>query len=122
MSHKTLKSVNKLESPYQNQLLENDMSDKQSKSDDKRLNNLSRAGRPKGVPNKTTAEIKQAIGVFISHNADKLNDWIAEVEDPAKRIDLYLKAMEYAVPKLARNEHVGDEKQPIVNVYKWQDD
>lgn len=97
------------------------MSNKISKSDDKRLENLSRAGRPKGVPNKTTAQIKEAIGVFISHNADKLNDWIAEVDDPAKRIDLYLKAMEYAVPKLARTEHVGDEQQPIKHVVQFED-
>lgn len=98
------------------------MSDKISKSGDKRLDNLSRAGRPKGVPNKTTAQIKEAIGFFISSNSDKLNEWIEQIDDPAKRIDLYLKAMEYAVPKLARTEHVGDETKPIVNVYKWQDD
>ena len=79
-------------------------------------------GRVAGTPNKTTAEIKEAIGVFISHNADKLNDWIAEIDDPAKRIDLYFKAMEYAVPKLARTEHVGDDTAPIVTVFKFQDD
>lgn len=79
------------------------------------------AGRKPGVPNKTTSQIKEALGVFISNNVDKLNDWIAEVDDPAKRIDLYFKAMEYAVPKLARTEMVGDEKQPVVTVIKFED-
>ena len=80
------------------------------------------AGRKPGVPNKTTAQVKEALGVFISNNVDKLNDWIAEVDDPAKRIDLYFKAMEYAVPKLARTEHVGDATAPVVTVFKFQDD
>lgn len=77
-------------------------------------------GRKPGVPNKTTAQIKEAIGVFISTNADLLNDWIAEVDDPAKRIDLYFKAMEYAVPKLARMTVVSEEK-PDDTPLTWGD-
>ena len=80
------------------------------------------AGRKLGVPNKTTAEVKQAMASFTADNIDQLTTWLSQVDDPSKRIDLFLKALEYTMPKLARNEHVGDEKQPIVNVYKWQDD
>jgi len=39
--------------------------------------------------------------------------WLNAIDDPAKRLDLYFKALEYTMPKLARSEVVGDEKQPI---------
>jgi len=78
-------------------------------------------GRVAGTPNKTTAQIKEAISAFISNNSEKLDEWIAQVDDPAKRIDLYFKAMEYAVPKLARTEMVGDEQQPVVTIIKFED-
>lgn len=78
-------------------------------------------GRPKGSPNKTTAQIKEAIGFFISQNSDKLNEWIEQVDDPAKRIDLYFKAMEYALPKLARSEVAVEESVKTINVYTWSD-
>lgn len=79
-------------------------------------------GRVKGSVNKSSAEVKAALAVFTSENIDSLSQWLVEVDDPAKRIDLFLKALEYTMPKLARSELVGDENKPIVNIYKWQDD
>lgn len=70
-------------------------------------------GRTKGTPNKATADVKQAIAAFTSANVDKLDMWLNAIDDPAKRLDLYFKALEYTMPKLARSEVVGDEKQPI---------
>ena len=75
--------------------------------------NLNRAGRKPGVPNKSTTELKQAITAFTSRNADKIDMWLNEIDDPAKRLDLYFKALEYTMPKLARSELVGDKEQPI---------
>ena len=75
--------------------------------------NLNRAGRKPGVPNKSTTELKQAITAFTSRNADKIDMWLNEIDDPAKRLDLYFKALEYSMPKLARSELVGDKEQPI---------
>lgn len=79
------------------------------------------AGRKPGVPNKTTAEVKQAMASFTADNIDHLTTWLSQVDDPSKRIDLFLKALEYTMPKLARSEMVGDENKPIVHVYKWRD-
>jgi hypothetical protein len=70
-------------------------------------------GRAKGVPNKSTADVKEAIAAFTSANVSKLDEWLNSIDDPAKRLDLYFKALEYTMPKLARSELVGDEKQPI---------
>jgi hypothetical protein len=71
------------------------------------------AGRPAGVPNTATGEVKAAIAAFTSANVDKLDEWLNSIEDPAKRLDLYFKALEYTMPKLARSELVGDKDQPI---------
>jgi len=75
--------------------------------------NLNRAGRKPGVPNKSTTELKQAITAFTSRNADKIDMWLNEIDDPAKRLDLYFKALEYTMPKLARTELSGDKENPI---------
>jgi hypothetical protein len=83
-------------------------------------------GRQKGVPNKSTAELKAAIAAFASKHVDEMSKWLLEVEDPAKRIDLTLRAMEYALPKLARTEQVGEDGGPIKQqtqiVVKFGDD
>jgi len=71
------------------------------------------AGRKAGVPNKVTGDVKAAIAAFTSANVDKLDMWLNSIDDPAKRLDLYFKALEYTMPKLARSELVGDKEQPI---------
>ncbi len=66
-------------------------------------------GRPAGVPNKATQTVREAIARFAEGNVDNLNAWIAQVAetDPGKALDLYLKAIEYHIPKLARTEVTG---------------
>ena len=94
------------------------MAEKQSKSGigGKREN----AGRKPGVPNKATGEVKAAIAAFTSANVDKLDEWLNSIDDPAKRLDLYFKALEYTMPKLARSEVVGDAKAPQRMVVSWK--
>jgi hypothetical protein len=72
-------------------------------------------GRPKGSPNKATAAVREAIAVFAEGNAHKLQEWLDDIAmgvggnkpDPAKAADLYLRAIEYHIPKLARTEMTG---------------
>jgi hypothetical protein len=53
--------------------------------------------------------------VFAEGNAHKLQEWLDDVAmgvggnrpDPAKAADLYLRAIEYHIPKLARTELTG---------------
>lgn len=71
-------------------------------------------GRVKGSVNKVTADVKAAIAAFTSSNVEKLDQWLNEIDDPAKRLDLYFKALEYSMPKLARTEHAGDKENPII--------
>jgi len=78
-------------------------------------NENSGMGRPKGSPNKATAAVREAIAVFAEGNAHKLQEWLDDVAmgvggnrpDPAKAADLYLRAIEYHIPKLARTELTG---------------
>lgn len=71
-------------------------------------------GRPKGASNKATSDVKAAIAAFTSANVDKLDEWLNSIDDPAKRLDLYFKALEYTMPKLARTELSGDKENPII--------
>jgi len=103
------------------------MTDKIAKSGDKRLENLSRNGRPKGVPNKSTALAREAIAKFVDGNSEKLQEWLDAIANdekhgPLEAFKCFMQVTEYHVPKLARQELVGDADQPVVHkVYKWKD-
>jgi len=105
-------------------------------------------GRQKGVPNKATGVAREAFAMFVDGNAHKMQRWLDRVAEgvpvinadtkqqeerngvplwinppaPATALDIIQRIAEYHIPKLARTEVVGDAKQPIVHIYKWQDD
>lgn len=66
-------------------------------------------GRPKGVPNKSTQIVREAIANLLERNAPQMDKWLNEVaqDDPYKALDLMNKLCEYHIPKLARTEHTG---------------
>jgi hypothetical protein len=91
------------------------------------------AGRPAGSPNKATTEARQAIALFVDQNAHRLTGWLDQVAEgvkaedpetgeikfvvqpnPAKAFDMFQSVVEYHIPKLARQEHVGDDNKPLV--------
>lgn len=67
-------------------------------------------GRRKGVANKATSDVRAVIAVVASRNADKINGWLDRIgrKNPAKALDLYLRMLEYHIPKLTRTEVVDD--------------
>jgi len=73
------------------------------------------AGKPKGTLNKATRDVREAIARFAEGNAEQFAEWIVKVAetDPAKAADLYLKAIEYHIPKLARSEVTGPGGGPV---------
>lgn len=73
------------------------------------------AGRPKGTPNRATAEVRQAIASLMQETAPKMAGWLERVAetDPAKAMDLALKAAEYHIPKLSRAEVTGEDGGPV---------
>lgn len=73
-----------------------------------KTNNLN--GRPKGVLNKTTKEIKEAINLIVSNNIDKLQDDIDSLE-PKDRIKVICDLFKYVVPSLSSSELKTDFNQ-----------
>ena len=77
-------------------------------------------GRAPGTPNRATTDVRAAIAAFASANVEQMGDWLNAIEDPAKKLDLYLRAIEYHVPKLARQELTGAEGGPVEHRVTWQ--
>lgn len=67
-------------------------------------------GRTKGVPNKVTMEVRHGIKMVAEGNMPKVDKWLDRVakKRPDKAMDLFLRLIEYHVPKLTRTEHVGE--------------
>jgi hypothetical protein len=82
-------------------------------------------GRPKGVPNKSTAKAREAFALFVESNSERMQEWLEEIASdpkhgPKAAFDLLLAVSEYHIPKLARTEMVGDEQQPVRHIYQWK--
>ncbi len=78
-------------------------------------------GRPKGVPNKSTAIVREAIANLLERNAPNMDKWLNEVaaEDPYKALDLMNKLSEYHIPKLARTEVTGKDGEAQEHIVRW---
>ena len=78
-------------------------------------------GRKAVVGNKTTVDVRNAIALIAQDNAGNFARWLNQVaaEDPAKAADLYLKAIEYHIPKLARSETTGKDGGPVDHTFRW---
>ena len=64
-------------------------------------------GRPKGVPNKTTTDLRQWINNFIDDNREQIqNDW--KELDPKERILLFEKFLKYILPTLQATTVTGE--------------
>lgn len=85
-------------------------------------------GRAPGSPNKVNAEFRETVRQLLENNAQNVERWLAVVAegdgevkpDPGKALDLLAKLAEFAAPKLARTEHVGDSKQPVRIEFGWK--
>jgi len=90
-------------------------------------------GRPKGVQNKSTGKVREMMALIAEQNAENFIQWLAETAagnqdmglrpDPKGAADLYLKAIEYHITKLARTEVTGDGGGPLsIKVVSGVDD
>ena len=94
-------------------------------------------GRKAGVPNKATAEAREAVKALLDANLPYLQTWLYNTAEglfddetgkwivppnPGKACDIVQNMVEYAVPKLARTELVGDKDQPVSIQIAWADD
>ena len=85
-------------------------------------------GRPKGSPNKVTKQFRDTVKELLENNSENVEIWLTQVAigddhnkpDPKGALDLLAKLAEFAAPKLARTEVVGDEKLPQRMVITWK--
>ncbi len=79
-------------------------------------------GRKPGTPNKTTKEVREAYQRLTEANLDNMSIWLSQIasEDPAKAMDLMLRLSEYIIPKLARQEMVGNNGEDLFKNVKFQ--
>jgi hypothetical protein len=74
-----------------------------------------RGGSRAGVPNKATANAREAIARFVDGNSDRLQGWLDDIaqdekQGPRAAMACFLDMLEYHVPKLARTEHLVENK------------
>jgi hypothetical protein len=70
-------------------------------------------GRPKGAENKETKKLREVIAAITTGGVDDFQRALGEVleENPSKYLELYLKLLEYTMPKLRSidtNIELGD--------------
>jgi hypothetical protein len=89
-------------------------------------------GRVKGVPNKVTADTRAAIALIAEEKAPQFKKWLERTAngirqrakkggkadwivkpDPGRAAQIYLAAIEYHIPKLARTEITGKDGKPV---------
>jgi hypothetical protein len=79
-------------------------------------------GRPKGLPNKSTQAAREAIAAFVDGNADRLQGWLDQIaaeKGPEAAFECFTKLLEFHVPKLARQEHTGQNGQAMKLQIGW---
>ncbi len=74
-------------------------------------------GRPRGVPNKVTANAREAIARFVDGNCQRMQEWldqVAQQDGPLAAFKCLTDVIEYHVPKLARTEVTGADQRPLI--------
>lgn len=57
-------------------------------------------GRTKGVPNKTTIELRGLLRDLINEEFQSLPETLNQIQDPIKRLEILTKLMPYVFPKM----------------------
>jgi hypothetical protein len=93
-------------------------------------------GRVKGIPNKATRDVREAITKVLSDNSENFGKWLTTVAegkkgkvkngfgkvvdgwlvrpDPARAVEIAMNMAEYHIPKLARTEITGANGGPVI--------
>lgn len=73
-------------------------------------------GRKKGTPNKVTREAREVFQALLDKKGPELEQMIEETRatDPGKAADLVLKAAEFCIPKLGRQELISPDGPLVV--------
>ena len=70
-------------------------------------------GRAKGIPNKTTTEIKEAFQMLLEDNLPTLRRDISSLE-PKQRVKFMLELASFIIPKMKSVDLTADKKETIL--------
>ena len=76
-----------------------------------------RGGSRKGVPNRATANAREAIARLVDDNAERLQEWLDEIRETKGAEAAWrclMDVCEYHIPKLARTEVTGKDGAELV--------
>jgi hypothetical protein len=75
-------------------------------------------GRPKGKPNRTTEQAKLAITRIANNGLDALREDLEKIRktNPIEAAKIYLKLLEYIVPKKSHLEIEGEVKHTVEKI------
>lgn len=81
-------------------------------------NRINKAGRPAGAINRSTEQAKLAIARIANRGLDNISEDLEKIRktDPIEAAKLYLKLLEYIVPKKTQMEISGEINQRIQQV------
>jgi len=77
-------------------------------------------GRGKGTPNRATADVRRTVATIAERNIAQFEGWLHQVaeSDPARAAELFLKLLEYHVP---RQRHLASEHDSTLQVIVRRD-
>jgi hypothetical protein len=73
------------------------------------INNAKAGGRPKGVPNKDTKDVRERFQMLVEGNLEQLQDDFEQLK-PAERVKFTLEMAKFCLPTLKSIDYVGEIK------------
>lgn len=83
---------------------------------------LAGPGRPAGSPNRATAEVREALSDLVASNLPRLQEWLDRVakHNPKAALEIYVKLVEFVVPRLARHS-LETSSEPLPVTVCWRE-
>jgi hypothetical protein len=80
------------------------------------MNGALTGGSRKGIPNKASTDVRKAIAKIAESKIGEVESWLDRiaVKNPERALDLYLRLIEYHIPRLARTEVAGHDGGALV--------
>lgn len=69
------------------------------------------SGRPKGIQNKRTVELKELMSTFLNGNIETFITDFKQIDDPVQRAKLYLEAYKTVMPKPKEEAEVEEDNK-----------